>query len=215
MLAVNRSQVRPPRQALAWLVVRCRLSDVALAELCGVAASSVRRWLAGYAITQPPREGPRIGKQALSHLYEDQRLPLAQVAAKLDLPVNTVRALLRRHHITPRPPGRIPGSPRPLDDQLPDDQTLAQLYAAGWAIKPLAAKYRVSPTTIHHRLKTAGVRFRPRGRPSPKPPAPPTTVAAQAGPTGREPATRQGRTRPAHQPTRLQTGGPHGPEQPT
>jgi len=203
--AVNRSQVRPPRQVLVWLVVNRRLSDVAIAELCGVAASTVRRWRRGYAITQPaPEETTPIGKQELASLYVDQRLPLAQVAAKFGVPVNTVRALLRRHAIPPRPPGRIPGSRRPLDDRLPDDQTLAELYAAGWAIKPLAVRYRVSPTTIHNRLKTAGVRFRPRGRPSPDRPG---------GARTRNPW--KGRTRPAHHTTIPIRGRTHGHPEPT
>lgn len=157
---MNHSRVRPPRQALAWLVIERGLDDAQIAELCGVPLT-VRRWRHDDHIFPPPKAA--VTREEVYDLYVTQQLSMDKVGRKLGRSKEAVRVLLRRYGIPPRQRGWIRGRHQPRLDHLPDNQDLKRAYETGWTITRLAAHHHVHPTTIHRRLKAAGTTFRPRG----------------------------------------------------
>jgi Homeodomain-like domain len=99
--------VRPPREVLAWLAERPGLSDVVIAELCGVAPNTVRRWRKDDGIA---RKVP-VDREVLVDLYWSQGLSMAEVGAKVGRSKDAIRMLMRRHGVPARKRGRRRRSP--------------------------------------------------------------------------------------------------------
>jgi DNA-binding CsgD family transcriptional regulator len=104
---VSGSWVRPPREVLAWLAERLGLSDAAIAELCGVAPNTVRRWRKDDGI----RRKVPVDREVLVDLYWSQGLSMAEVGVKLGRSKDAVRMLMRRYGVPARKRGRRRRSP--------------------------------------------------------------------------------------------------------
>jgi uncharacterized protein (DUF433 family) len=78
-----------------------------------------------------------------------------------------------------RPERRPPGRPRDRAD-VPAAE-VAGLYAAGWTVAQIAARYHTASSTVLHRLDAAGVTRRPKSTPVPFPVAEAARRAREEG----------------------------------
>jgi hypothetical protein len=95
---------------LAWLVARRGLTDVQIAEMCGVTPNTVRRWRRDDGILQPRKEP--VTREELCDLYWTQELSMAAIGAKLHRSRDSVRLLMRRLGVPVRRRGPVPGHRR-------------------------------------------------------------------------------------------------------
>jgi transposase len=87
------------------------LSTRQLANLYGVSASTVRRWLreAGIPRRPPGGQSRAPSRQELCRLYQAEGLTTAQLGERYGVSQQTAHRWLRTGGITARPRGRAPG----------------------------------------------------------------------------------------------------------
>src|SRR5262245_6189280 len=100
---------------MAWLVIQLRLTDVQIAELCGVTDKTVRLWRQRYGLVRPERV--RVSKETLIDLYQTQGLSKKEVGNRIGRSESAVGNLLRRYGIPSRGRGWPVGSRRATDNQ--------------------------------------------------------------------------------------------------
>jgi hypothetical protein len=151
---------RPPAAELRRLYVTERHSLDTMGFHYNVSEATVRAWLRAGGIHRTRSTWrTTIPAARLHRLYVTQGLTIEQIAVGERVGPMTVWHALIDHDIPRRPHGRPVPPPAPAD-------LLRRLYLQDdWSIRQLAARYKVSYTTMRQRLQAAGILLRPPGDP--------------------------------------------------
>jgi DNA-binding CsgD family transcriptional regulator len=164
-------------EVLRDLYGRQGLAMAEIAARFGCSVSGVRKLLLRHGIPVRSKLGKRVrpddplSADVLRRLYVDERLPIAEVARRLDTSRDKVALRLRRYGIPVRPGGREPADPKL-------GETVAELYVGrGLSVDEVGQQVGISAQRVRNLLRAAGVALRP---PPPRP-----------LPPGLEPLTRE------------------------
>lgn len=104
----------------------------------------------------PPRViAPEEVQQEMVRLYVDEGMSMDAIGERLFYAESTVKRTLKFRGVPSRPPGQRPGVTRRLSDDVLN--RTVELYQGGMSIREVAAIFGVAMSTVHDRLRTAGV----------------------------------------------------------
>lgn len=173
----RRGMTKPDAATLRDLYEVQRLNSVAIARRFHVRQPTAMEWLREAGIIRRGRWLPaeiqyRFDEATVRRLYEDEALPVYQVAERLGVPDGAIRAYLKRIGIRIRP-ASYPGK---VAHRWPSEAVLRDLYEARrLTTREIAEQFSVDFSTVRRWFAFYGIKRRKRFERRPSRFVPPVT----------------------------------------